>query len=99
MIVVLAGGVGAAKLLLGLSHVVPPEEIAIIGNTGDDTELFGLRICPDLDTIVYTLSGMPPGTWRSWRRDLVQVGRSGFGNSPLANSPVKTGAKFDGGNR
>jgi LPPG:FO 2-phospho-L-lactate transferase len=57
MIVVLAGGVGAAKLLLGLSHVVPPEEIAIIGNTGDDTELFGLRICPDLDTIVYTLSG------------------------------------------
>ncbi len=57
MIVVLAGGVGAAKLLLGLSHVMPPEQITIIGNTGDDTELFGLRICPDLDTIVYTLSG------------------------------------------
>jgi LPPG:FO 2-phospho-L-lactate transferase len=57
MIVVLAGGVGAAKLLLGLSHEMPPEQITIIGNTGDDIELFGLRICPDLDTIVYTLSG------------------------------------------
>ncbi len=56
MIVVLAGGVGAAKLLLGLSHVMPPEQVTIIGNTGDDIELFGLRICPDLDTIVYTLS-------------------------------------------
>jgi LPPG:FO 2-phospho-L-lactate transferase len=57
MIVVLAGGIGAAKLLLGLSHVVPSEEITIIGNTGDDIELFSLRICPDLDTIVYTLAG------------------------------------------
>jgi LPPG:FO 2-phospho-L-lactate transferase len=57
MIAVLAGGVGAAKLLLGLSHVMPPEQITIIGNTGDDIELFRLRICPDLDTIVYTLSG------------------------------------------
>ena len=57
MIVVLAGGVGGAKLLLGLSHVIPPEQMTIIGNTGDDIELFGLRVCPDLDTIVYTLSG------------------------------------------
>jgi LPPG:FO 2-phospho-L-lactate transferase len=57
MIVVLAGGVGGAKLLLGLSRVMPPEQITIIGNTGDDIELFGLRVCPDLDTIVYTLSG------------------------------------------
>jgi LPPG:FO 2-phospho-L-lactate transferase len=57
MIVVLAGGVGGAKLLLGLSHLMPPEQITIIGNTGDDIELFGLRICPDLDTIAYTLAG------------------------------------------
>jgi LPPG:FO 2-phospho-L-lactate transferase len=57
MIVVLAGGVGAAKLILGLSHVVPPEQITVIGNTGDDIELFGLRICPDLDTVTYTLAG------------------------------------------
>ena len=50
-VVVLAGGVGGSKFLLGLSHVVPPQQITIIGNTGDDMELCGLRICPDLDTI------------------------------------------------
>ncbi|MBI4454279.1 MAG: 2-phospho-L-lactate transferase [Acidobacteria bacterium] len=58
MIVALAGGVGAAKLLLGLTQVVRPEQVAIICNTGDDIELFGLRICPDLDTVTYTLSGV-----------------------------------------
>ena len=54
----LAGGIGASKLLLGLSSVVPPEDITIIANTGDDLELFGLRICPDLDTVTYTLAGV-----------------------------------------
>ena len=58
MIVALAGGVGASKFLLGLKHVLPPEEITIIGNTGDDIELHGLRICPDLDTVTYTLCGI-----------------------------------------
>lgn len=57
MIVALAGGIGAAKLLLGLSELVSPEALTVIGNTGDDLECFGLRICPDLDTIAYTLSG------------------------------------------
>ncbi|MCI0624107.1 MAG: 2-phospho-L-lactate transferase [Acidobacteria bacterium] len=57
MIVALAGGVGGAKLLMGLSRVLPVEEITVVGNTGDDIELLGLRICPDLDTIVYSLSG------------------------------------------
>jgi LPPG:FO 2-phospho-L-lactate transferase len=57
MITVLAGGVGAAKLVLGLSYILPPEQITVIGNTGDDIELFGLRICPDLDIITYTLAG------------------------------------------
>jgi LPPG:FO 2-phospho-L-lactate transferase len=54
----LAGGIGASKLLLGLASVMPPEDIAIIANTGDDIELFGLRICPDIDTITYTLAGV-----------------------------------------
>lgn len=58
MIVALAGGIGAAKLLLGLSRGLPPERLFVIGNTGDDIVLHGLRICPDLDTITYTLSGM-----------------------------------------
>jgi len=54
----LAGGIGASKLLLGLAAVMPPEDITIIANTGDDIELFGLRICPDIDTVTYTLAGV-----------------------------------------
>lgn len=57
MIVALAGGIGAAKLVLGLSRLLTPRELMIIGNTGDDLQLFGLRICPDLDTLMYTLAG------------------------------------------
>ena len=57
-ITALAGGIGASKFLLGLSSVMPPEAITIIANTGDDIELFGLRICPDIDTITYTLAGV-----------------------------------------
>ena len=56
-VVVLAGGVGASKLLVGLSRVIPPELITIVGNTGDDFKVCGLRICPDLDTVIYTLAG------------------------------------------
>ncbi len=57
-IVSLAGGVGAARFLEGLAAVVEPERLVIIGNTGDDLELHGLHISPDLDTVVYTLAGI-----------------------------------------
>ena len=57
MITVLAGGVGAARYLAGLLQVVPPEDVVAIVNTGDDTTMHGLRICPDLDTVTYTLAG------------------------------------------
>jgi LPPG:FO 2-phospho-L-lactate transferase len=57
-ITALAGGVGASKLLIGLAAVMPSENITVIANTGDDIELLGLRICPDLDTITYTLGGV-----------------------------------------
>lgn len=57
-ITALAGGIGASKLLLGLASVMPPEDITVIANTGDDIELFGLRICPDIDTVTYTLAGV-----------------------------------------
>jgi LPPG:FO 2-phospho-L-lactate transferase len=57
MIVVLAGGVGAARLLAGLVRVVPPSEVTAIVNTGDDVVLHGLHISPDLDTVTYTLAG------------------------------------------
>ena len=54
---VLCGGVGAARFLGGLRAVIPPERIAAVVNTGDDTILHGLSISPDLDTITYTLAG------------------------------------------
>src|SRR5690242_5495154 len=54
-IVVLAGGIGGARFLRGLKVAVPDAEITVIGNTGDDITLFGLRVCPDLDTVMYTL--------------------------------------------
>ena len=57
MITVLSGGVGGAKLLTGLSSLLPPQEITVVGNTGDDFEWLGLRVCPDLDTIAYSLAG------------------------------------------
>ena len=53
---ILAGGVGAAKLIKGIANVVNQELLKIIVNTGDDIELFGLKICPDLDIITYTLA-------------------------------------------
>ncbi|MGV9172485.1 MAG: 2-phospho-L-lactate transferase [Promethearchaeia archaeon] len=56
--VILAGGVGAAKFIDGLRHVCDPKNLKIIINTGDDIELFGLKICPDLDIITYTLGNV-----------------------------------------
>jgi LPPG:FO 2-phospho-L-lactate transferase len=58
MIVTLAGGVGAARFLEGLVHVVPPSSITVIVNTGDDIDLYGLRVSPDLDIVMYTLAGL-----------------------------------------
>ncbi len=56
-IVALAGGIGAARFLRGLRAEVSDAEITVIGNTGDDITLFGLMVCPDLDTVMYTLGG------------------------------------------
>ncbi len=57
-IVCLAGGVGGAKLAAGLAQIVPPERLTVIVNTGDDFQHLGLTVCPDLDTVVYTLGGV-----------------------------------------
>jgi LPPG:FO 2-phospho-L-lactate transferase len=57
-VVALAGGVGGAKLADGLAQALPPEDLTIIVNTGDDFDHLGLRICPDLDTVCYTLAGL-----------------------------------------
>lgn len=57
MITVVSGGVGAARLLRGVVRVVPPSEVVAVANVGDDLELHGLHISPDLDTITYTVAG------------------------------------------
>jgi LPPG:FO 2-phospho-L-lactate transferase len=54
----LAGGVGGAKLASGLQDVLPPGDLSTVVNTADDFDLWGLHICPDLDTVMYTLAGI-----------------------------------------
>jgi len=56
-VLALSGGVGGAKLALGLCRILPPDTLTIVANTGDDFEHLGLAISPDLDTLLYTLSG------------------------------------------
>lgn len=82
MICVLAGGVGAARLLAGLVQVVPAADVTVVGNVGDDLVLHGLHISPDLDTITYTLAdqvdpergwGLRDETWQA----MDMVGRYG----------------------
>ena len=57
-VTVLAGGIGAARFLAGLQHVIPPEDITAICNVGDDLEWLGLTVCPDIDSVLYTLAGI-----------------------------------------
>ncbi len=57
-ILALTGGIGGAKLALGLQRVVPPRELTVVANTGDDFVHLGLAISPDVDTLLYTLSGL-----------------------------------------
>jgi LPPG:FO 2-phospho-L-lactate transferase len=57
-VVALSGGIGGAKLALGLSRVLPPGDLLVVCNTGDDFEHLGLAISPDLDTVMYTLAGL-----------------------------------------
>ncbi|MCB8943803.1 MAG: 2-phospho-L-lactate transferase [Ardenticatenaceae bacterium] len=65
--VVLAGGVGGAKLADGLRRILPPEQLTIIVNTGDDFQHLGLTICPDMDTVMHTLAGVA-NTETGWGR-------------------------------
>ena len=58
MIVALAGGVGGARLANGLARILPPDQLLIAVNTGDDFDHLGLTICPDIDTVTYTLAGL-----------------------------------------
>jgi len=81
-VLALCGGVGGAKLAAGLAAVLPPERLTIVVNTGDDFEHIGLSVSPDIDTVVYTLSGLsdPVRGWgvvdESWQA-MAQLGRLG----------------------
>ena len=69
-VTVLAGGVGAARFLTGLTRLVDARRVTVIGNTADDEEFHGLHVAPDLDTVLYTLTGRADPV-RGWglRRD------------------------------
>ncbi len=84
-IVVLAGGIGGARFVRGLRAAAPDADITVVGNTGDDITLFGLRICPDLDTIMYTLGGgiaEDRGWGRADERFVVQGELAAYGAQP-----------------
>jgi LPPG:FO 2-phospho-L-lactate transferase len=85
MYAVLAGGVGAARFLRGLTALVPPEEVVAVVNVGDDLDRFGLRVCPDLDSITYWLSGVvhPEQQWgRADESFTVATELERFGHDP-----------------
>jgi LPPG:FO 2-phospho-L-lactate transferase len=69
LVVALSGGIGGAKLALGLSRVLPADELMVVANTGDDFEHLGLSISPDIDTLMYTLAGLDNPATGWGRRD------------------------------
>lgn len=101
MILCLAGGVGGAKLADGLARILPPDDLTIVVNTGDDFEHLGLAVSPDLDTVMYTLAGIanPETGWglagESWAF-MDQVARLGgetwfrLGDRDLATHVTRT---------
>ena len=100
-VVCFAGGVGGAKLVDGLAAVLPPEDLSIVVNTGDDFEYLSLRISPDLDTVCYTLAGLSnpetgwgirDETWDTYQTIRMLDGVDWFriGNKDLATHLIRT---------
>ena len=103
MHVALAGGVGGAKLAQGLARILPPEDLLIVVNTGDDFTHLGMRICPDLDTVTYTLAGIAnpetgwgvrDETWKFMERTAEAGGETWFriGDRDLQTHRTRTAA-------
>ena len=99
MITVLSGGVGAARLLRALSDVMDPSQITAVVNVGDDVVMHGLTICPDLDTIIYTLAGLNNDelgwglTGETWR---VMSELEALGVQPAAIRVIERAARIAG---
>jgi LPPG:FO 2-phospho-L-lactate transferase len=104
---VLSGGVGGARLVDGLRQVASADQFTTIVNTGDDLSMWGLRICPDLDTVLYTLSGKAPRK-RGWgieddtfhtlerMRELGEPGWFALGDQDIGTHLVRTRLLGDG---
>jgi LPPG:FO 2-phospho-L-lactate transferase len=108
-VVALCGGIGGAKLALGLSHVVPADRLSIVVNTGDDFRHLGLHVSPDIDTVTYTLAGRANRetgwgregeTWRFMDAVAELGGETWFrlGDTDLATSAVRT-MRLEAGDR
>lgn len=106
-VVCLAGGVGGAKLAAGLAELLAPEQLTVVVNTGDDFQHLGLTICPDLDTVMYTLGGVanPETGWgrrgESWLTMQELVARGGpdwfnLGDLDLATHLLRAGGLSQG---
>ena len=107
-IVALSGGIGGAKLANGLNEIVAGDQLSVIVNTGDDFEHLGLHICPDIDTMIYTLAGVnnPVTGWgrdgESWSfmsalaelagADWFQLGDKDLAQNVLRTSKLSSGA-------
>src|SRR5690349_15367515 len=108
-VTVLSGGVGGSRFIQGLLDALDPtDEVTIIANTADDIWLHGLRVCPDLDTVMYTLAGgIDPGrgwgrtdeTWHA-KEELEAYGSEqawfGLGDRDVATHLIRTGMLRDG---
>lgn len=101
-VAVICGGVGAARLLTGLQRVMDPAELVAIGNVGDDLELHGLHVSPDLDTIVYTTSGAVSAE-RGWGLEgetwQAMASLARYGTPPGAEGPTAALDWFSLGDR
>jgi LPPG:FO 2-phospho-L-lactate transferase len=82
----LAGGVGSGRFLSGLIRVVDPQDLTLIGNTGDDERIRGLHICPDIDTVLYHLAGT-----NDWQRGWGVVGETFVANERYAQLTERAG--------
>ena len=94
LVVALSGGIGGAKLALGLSRILPADNLLVVANVGDDFEHLGLHISPDADTLMYTLAGLD-NTKLGWGRQDDRLGNDGshgtLASSLESETPVSAG--------
>jgi len=94
LVVALSGGIGGAKLALGLSRILKPDDLIVVANVGDDFEHLGLHVSPDADTLMYTLAGLDNAKLGWGRQDETwsfMETLSALGRSPDIANAVRSG--------